>query len=233
MKVAIHQPNYIPWLGYFYKMYLSDIFVHLDDAQYSNEGGHNFNYIKTSQGVFRLKFPVEQHMGDLINQVRPKNELKWREKHLRTIAINYAKAKFFKKSFPELKEVYMVDYPNVAELNIAINVFLAEKFGIKVQYLRSSQFTLQTNREKKVLDLCVQVGGTRYISGNGARVYQEENHFSDIGIELSYIDYQPIEYPQIWGKFLPCMSTLDYIFNCGYDWNYVVKEVARLNERNR
>ena len=72
MNIGIHQPDYIPWLGLFYKMYLSDVFIHLDDAQYSNEAAHNFNTIKTANGPLRLKFPVEQHMGDLINQVRPK-----------------------------------------------------------------------------------------------------------------------------------------------------------------
>ena len=233
MKVSIHQPDYIPWLGLFYKMYLSDVFVHLDDVQYSNQGAHNFNDIKTSQGVLRLKFPVEQHMGDLINQVRPKNELKWREKHLKTMEMNYAKAKFFKETFPELKDIYMLEYQNVAELNIAINEYISGKFGITPKFVKSSEFGLKTNREKKVIDLCVAVGGTEYISGNGARVYQEKSHFAERGIKLTYLDYKPIEYPQLWKEFLPNMSVVDYIFNCGYDWEYVVNEVARLNEGNR
>lgn len=233
MNVGIHQPDYIPWLGLFYKMYLSDVFIHLDDAQYSNEGAHNFNVIKTAQGELRLKFPVEQHMGQLINEVRPKYELKWREKHLRTMEMNYAKAKYFKEVFPELKDVYMVDHPNVAALNIAINEYIAGKFGIKTKFLLSSSFNLHTRREERVIDLTVAAGGTCYISGNGARVYQEESHFKDRGVQLRYLDYKPITYPQLWKDFLPCMSALDYIFNCGYDWDYVLKEVAKLNEGNR
>lgn len=229
MNVGIHQPDYIPWLGLFYKMYLSDVFVHLDDAQYSNEAAHNYNKIKTPQGELRLKFPVEQHMGDLINQVRPRYELKWREKHLRTLEMNYAKGKYFKEVFPELEEVIMVDYPNVAELNIAINEYIAGKFGITPKFIKSSVFGIETKREERVIDLCLAVGGTRYISGNGARVYQEESHFSDRGLELTYLDYKPIEYKQLWKTFLPCMSVIDYIFNCGYDWDYVVNEVKNLN----
>ena len=229
MNVGIHQPDFIPWLGLFYKMYLSDVFIHLDDAQYSNEAAHNFNTIKTSQGVLALKFPVQQHLGDLINQVRPKYELKWREKHLKTLEMNYSKAKYFKETFPELKDVFMVDYPNVAELNIAINEYIAGKFGIHPKFVKSSEFGLCTKREEKVIDLCKAVGGTRYISGNGARVYQVEEHFTDRGVELSYLDYKPIEYPQVWKTFKPCMSVIDYIFNCGYDWEYVLKEVAKLN----
>ena len=147
--------------------------------------------------------------------------------------MNYAKAKYFKEVFPDLKDVYMADYPNVAALNIAINEFIAGKFGIKPKFVLSSDLDIHTKREEKVIDLTVAVGGTRYISGNGARVYQDPEHFTARGVELTYLDYKPIEYPQLWKEFLPCMSVLDYIFNCGYDWDYVVKKVAELNEGNR
>jgi hypothetical protein len=233
ISVGIHQPDYIPWLGLFYKMYLSDVFIHLDDAQYSNEAAHNFNTIKTSNGPLRLKFPVEQHLGDLIKDVRPKYELKWREKHLRTIEMNYAKAKYFKELFPEFRDIMMVDYPNVAALNIALNEYIAGKFGIKPQFVLASNLNFSTKREEKVIDLCVAVGGTRYISGNGARVYQEESHFTERGVELIYLDYKPITYPQLWKTFEPCMSALDFIFNCGYDFDLVIQEVKKLNEGDR
>lgn len=233
MNVAIHQPDYIPWLGLFYKMYLSDVFIHLDDAQFSNEAAHNFNTIKTANGELRLKFPVEYHTGDPINAVRPKYELKWREKHLKTIEMNYTKAKYFKEVFPELKDVFMVDYPDVAALNIAINEYIAGKFGIKPKFVLSSELAITTKREEKVIDLTLAAGGTRYISGNGARVYQQESHFTERGVELCYLDYKPIVYPQLWKEFAPCMSVLDYIFNCGYDFEFVVNEVRKLNEGDR
>jgi hypothetical protein len=229
MKVAIHQPDYIPWLGLFYKMYEADVFVHLDDAQYSNEAGHNYNTIKTAQGALRLKFPVEQHLGELINQVRPKDELKWKEKHLKTMEMNYCKARCFKEVFPELKEIYMQPYTNVADLNIGINTYIAGKFGLHPKYVRSSEFNLQTVREQRVIDLCLAVGGTEYISGNGARVYQEEEHFTSQGLKLTYQTYKPITYEQRWGEFLPCMSVIDYILNCGYDFECVIRQVEDQN----
>ena len=233
MNVGIHQPDYFPWLGLYYKMFLSDVFVHLDDAQFSNEAAHNFNTIKTPQGSHRIKFPVEQHLGDTILQVRPKYELRWREKHLKTFEMAYSKGRYFKDVFPELRDVLMVDYPDVASLNIALNEYIAGKFGIAPKFVRSSSFGLATKREEKVIDLCVAVGGTRYISGNGARIYQQECHFLERGVELTYLPYAPIEYRQLWGDFQPCMSVLDYIFNCGYDWDYVVKSVNRQNEGDR
>ncbi len=89
MVISIHQPNYFPWLGYFYKIAQSDVFVLLDDVQFSNEGMHNYHYIKTPQGSLRLKIPVEQHIGDLIMEVKTKDFLGWKEKHIKTIEANY------------------------------------------------------------------------------------------------------------------------------------------------
>ena len=229
MNVGIHQPDYIPWLGLFYKMYLSDVFIHLDDAQFSNEAAHNFNKIKTPQGEYILKFPYDKNFGAPINAIHPKYSLKWPEKHIKTIEMNYSKAKYFKDTFPPIRDILLTQFQSVADLNITMNEYIAKQFGIKPRFVRASEFALQSKREEKVIDLCAAVGGTRYISGNGARVYQDESHFAARGIELTYLEYKPIEYKQLWKTFLPCMSVIDYIFNCGYDWDYVINEVKRLN----
>lgn len=233
VNVGIHQPDYIPWLGLFYKMYLSDVFVHLDDAQYSNTAAHNFNKIKVPQGEYVLKFPVEKNFGAAIMATEPKYSLGWPEKHVKTLEMAYAKARYFKETFPAIKDILLTRYPDVAALNITLNEYIAAQFGITPRFVRSSSFAIMTKREEKVIDLCEAVGATRYISGNGARAYQKEENFLNRGIQLSYIDYQPVAYSQLWGGFLYNMSALDYIFNCGYDWEYVVNEVSRLNERNR
>lgn len=231
MIVSIHQPDYIPWLGLYYKMAHSDVFVYLDDAQYSNEADHNVNKIKTPQGQFKLKVPVEQHLGDLICNVRTKDELKWKEKHLKTLKMNYAKAPFFEKIFPGFEDVILSHSGSIADLNMAINRYICGGFGIQTKILKSSDMEIHTAREERVIDICLAVGGTEYLSGNGARVYQTESHFTDRGLKLSYLDYKPVEYQQLWPKtgFLPCMSVLDYIFNCGFDWKYVEEQVKELN----
>ncbi len=234
MVVAIHQPDYIPWLGLFYKMSLCDVFVYLDDAQYSNEGAHNYNKIKTANGEFRLKFPVEYKFGNKINEARPKDELGWKEKHLKTLEMNYKKAPFFNEIFPKFKEVLTRDYKNVAQLNIAVNNFIAKEFGIlPKKILNSSEMNIDSVREERVIDITVACGGDEYLSGNGARAYQVDEHFLNRGVKLTYLDYKPIEYKQCWKEFLPCMSVLDYIFNHGWDWEYVKKSVKELNDGNR
>lgn len=231
MIVSIHQPDYISYLGYFYKVSQSDAFVFLDDAQFSNDNMHHWNRIKTPQGECRLKIPVEQHLGDLINQVRTKDELKWKEKHLKTIEMNYKKAPFFEELYPQFKELLTKDYPSLAELNIAVNTWIITGFGFNAKLYKSSEMDINTFREERVIDIVKKLDGDVYISGNGARAYQVDEHFAEKGIKLVYTDYQPIEYRQQWKKagFLPYMSTLDYIFNCGFDWQYVENAVKEMN----
>lgn len=234
MIVSIHQPDYIPYLGLFYKMSRSDVFVFLDDAQYSNDNVHNWNRIKTPQGECRLTVPVEQHLGDLINHVRTRDELKWKEKHLKCIEMNYARARHFGEIFPKFSELLTAEYSNIADMNVAITTWIAGQFGFKAEIHRTSSMEIGTVREERVIDICVLMHGDEYISGNGARAYQVEEHFTSRGIKLTYTDYHPIEYKQLWMKqcgFLQNMSVLDYIFNCGFDWNYVRESVAALNAK--
>lgn len=235
MIVSIHQPDYISYLGYFYKVSQSDAFVFLDDAQFSNDNMHHWNRIKTPQGESRLKIPVEQHLGDLINQVRTKDELKWKEKHLKTIEMNYKKAPFFEELYPQFKELLTKDYPSLAELNIAVNTWIINGFGFNAKLYKSSEMDINTFREERVIDIVKKLDGDVYISGNGARAYQVDEHFTEKGIKLVYTDYQPIEYRQQWKKagFLPYMSTLDYLFNCGFDWQYVENAVKEMKDGNR
>lgn len=230
MIVSIHQPDYISYLGYFYKISKSDIFVFLDDAQFSNDNMHHWNRVKTPQGECRLKVPVEQHLGDAINKVRTKDELGWKQKHLKTIEMNYAKATYFKEIFPEFKKLLLCDYSDLAQMNIEINTWIAKKFGFSAKLCKTSDMEINTVREERVIDTVKLFGGDTYISGHGAKAYQVEEHFTDAGVKLVYTDYQPIEYKQLWPKagFLPYMSVLDYIFNCGFDWEYVEKAVEAL-----
>lgn len=231
MVVSIHQPDYIPWLGLYYKMAHSDAFVYLDDAQYSNEAAHNFNLIKTPQGELKLKVPVEYKFGDVINTVRTRDELKWKEKQLKTIKLNYAKAPFFNDFYPMLEGVILREHQNISEMNMAINEVICKGFKIEPKIYKSSDMNITTVREERVINICVALGGDEYLSGNGARVYQTEEHFLDRGVKLTYLDYKPIEYKQIWKNgFLPCMSAIDYIFNCGFDWDYVEQQVKELNK---
>jgi hypothetical protein len=225
--ISIHQPNYIPWLGYFYKIYQSDCFVFLDNAQYSNEGMHNYHYIKSPQGKLRLKIPVQQTLGDRINDVRTKDELDWKVKHLRLIETNYVKAKFFEEIYSDFKNLLQQNFQSLSELNSSIIKKICNKFGIKVEFYNSSDLDISTLREERILDLCTTLKADVYYSGTGARAYQKEENFNSRGIQLRYSEFIPFNYEQQWYGFCSNVSVLDYLFNYGYDWENVLRHQKR------
>lgn len=223
--IAIHQPNYIPWLGYYYKIYQSDIFVFLDDAQFSNQGMHNYTYIKTQSGPFRLKYPVKQSLGDKILDVHAKDELGWKEKHLSILQANYGKAEYFKPVFDEYRELLIsISDQNIADLNIAIIKFFCKKLGINAEFIKSSELNLNLSKTEKIIAICKALGANVYYSGTGAKAYQTEEEFSANGIELKYSVFKPFQYNQQWEGFQSNVTALDYFMNCGYDWERVLKE---------
>jgi len=225
MIIAIHQPDYIPYPGYFYKISKCDCFVFLDDAQYSNEGICNWNRIKTPQGELRLKVPVKQTFGDTFQEVTTRDYLGWKQKHLKTLKSNYSKAKFFEEIYADIENILIPEYENIAEMNIAIIKQVCTKFGISKRFERSSTLNIMTRKEKRVIDICSILGGDVYFSGNGARVYQIEEHFNERGIKLLYTNYHSITYGQRWGVFLPDLSIIDYLFNYGYDLDIFEKQM--------
>ena len=228
MKIAIHQPDYIPWLGYFYKMYLSDVFVFLDDSQFQKNYLNNRNKIKTPQGWTYLTIPVERKDGlsTNINETRSIDEKNWKEKHLKTLETNYKKCPYFDEVFPEIKEIIIKKYNNIAELNEALIIHIAKKFGILPKtVVASSTLNIKSSKEQRVLDICKMFDAKEYLSGNGAKDYQKEEDFTKEGIKLIYINYKPIKYNQRFGEFIEGLSVLDYIFNYGYNFNYVIEQI--------
>ncbi len=221
MIVAIHQPDYIPYIGYFYKIKQCDCFVFLDDAQYSNTGYTNWNTIKTAQGKQRLKIPVNQTLGDSILNVSTKDELKWKKKHLTALICSYARSKYFDEIFNNLQELLVKDYCNIADMNIEIIKDICRRFQMDKKFVCSSEMNINSRKEERILDICNKLAGNVYLSGQGARVYQEGEHFSKRGVKLVYTNYKPVVYEQMWGAFIPNLSIVDYLFNYGYDWEKI------------
>ncbi len=225
MIVSINQPNYIPYLGYFHRIAKSNTFVFLDNAQFSNNNMHHWNYLKTPQGKLRIKIPVEYHFKDSINQARTKDELLWKQKHLGIIQSNYSKAKYFKEFFPVFSDLLLSTYQNIADMNIVINEYICKGFGFTTKLVKASDLEVHTHKEERIIDICTVLKAETYLSGPGARAYQEEKHFTERGVRLCYTDYHSFEYPQLFNDFIPDLSVIDYIFNCGFDWDYVERNL--------
>jgi len=231
MIVAIHQPNYIPWLGYFYKIYKSDIFVFLDDVQYSNKGSHNYNYIKTTNGIHRLKIPVQQHFGQYINEITTKDFLVWKTDHLKLIHDNYSKACFFEEIYSDFESLLTPSYKNLSHMNIEIIKFFCKKLGIERKFITASELNLSFSKEEKVIQIVHSLGGSVYYSGSGAKSYQDPQNFNKMNIKLEYSNFSPFVYPQFNGEYCANISIIDYLMHCGYDWDRVLQAQNVKNEK--
>jgi len=220
--IAIHQPNYIPWLGYFFKIHQSDCFVFLDDAQYSTSGMHNYHYLKTRNGPLRMKIPVQQSLGDKINEVKVKNT-DWKEKHLQLLRENYQHADHFDEIYTDFEILIGEKVEYLSGLNISILEFLCKKLGIDTEFVTSSELDIQSVREERIIDICQELDADIYYSGTGARAYQNEDNFLQKGIQVKYSEYRVFEYMQQFSGFQSNVTILDFLMNQGYDWNLVME----------
>ena len=217
MIISIHQPAYLPWLGYFDKIVRSDIFVFLDSVQYQKNSYQNRNKLRGPQGSFWLTVPTKSkgHMGSILRDTLIDDAQAWRTKHLKTIENNYKKATHFKECFPKFKELLSTSESNLAELCWHQLHFWLKEFNIKTKVVRSSEVPITSTKSDLVLDLCKHFCADRYLSGALGKNYLDEGSFGVAGITVTYQDYQHPVYPQLWGEFEPFLGIMDYWMNCG------------------
>lgn len=219
MVVSVHQPNYIPWMGYFYKIQNSDIFVILDDVQYIRRSFINRNRIKTHQGILRLTVPVENkgNFGCNINEIKIKNNLNWKENHLKNIEMNYKRSGFFHDFYDIFKSCLIRDYEKLSELNIDIIKTICQLLNIKTEMILSSTLSINETSTERIISICKAIGADTYLSGSGGAKYQDEKLFEEHSLKLVYSDFSEKPYKQLWGDFSGGLSIIDYILNCGYN----------------
>ncbi len=221
MKVSIHQPQYLPWSPYFKKISEADIFIILDSVDFQKNGLQNRNQIKTSQGAHWLTVPVKQHLGQKICEARIQNSSNWRKKHWQTIQQNYSKAPFFSMYVEELRGIYEHDWTMLGELNVSMLDMFLRWMDIHTQLVSSSKLVATGAASDLVLNLCLEVGSTHYLSGVGGKNYIDLEAFDKAGIEVVFRDpVLPKVYPQCFPKagFVKSLSMLDLMLNCGESW---------------
>jgi hypothetical protein len=228
MIAAIHQPNFLPWLGYFYKMRKSDCFVLLDDVQYIRRGFTSRVKIKNpSLGEQWLTMPVlkKGRYHQPISQVQLVPDNKWKKKVLATLQSCYGKAPYFKPYFREITALLERDHQRLPDLNIHLIQWLARVLEIERTVVKASELTGVTGRaSQRLVSICKAVGASQYLSGFGGQNYQEEEYFQQEGIELMISDFMHPRYPQLGSEFLPGLSAVDLLFNCGPDSARILAE---------
>jgi hypothetical protein len=221
--LLISQSNYIPWRGYFDLIAAADVFIILDDVQYTHQDWRNRNQIKTTSGPSWLTIPIRKVCsGQRINETVVANP-RWAEKHWRILEPTYRPAACFKEAAELLRPLYR----QAAGLSLLsdINRLFLEAFcaflDIRTTIHRSTDFfSLEAldgfDRNQRNLRLCKSINAKRYVSGPSAKKYMDMKLFDESGIEVCFADYHRYpEYPQLHGSFVPNVSMVDVLFNTG------------------
>jgi len=216
--IAIHQPNFAPWLGYFYKIMKCDTFVFLDDVQFTKNSYINRNKIKSPNGEQWLTIPVlhRGNYGQNINEILIKSKEKTRENILKTLMCNYSKAPYYQAYIDEILNIFLTTSEKIFELNIELIKFFSSILGLKSKFYLSSELNdVQGTSTQKLISICKNFEATEYLSGFGAINYQDEKLFQNENITLKISEFAHPIYSQRWGPFIPNLSIFDFIFNCG------------------
>lgn len=223
MIIAIHQPQFMPWLGYFDKMDQVDAFVLLDNVQYKKNEFQNRNRIKTPQGPQWLTVPVSYQFPALINEVTVRTGDPWRRKHVQTLVANYAKAPYWTDYAESLQTLYADELASLAAINRASVAWLQRELGIETPLVVASEMDLSEEPTQRLLDICKALGASRYLAGVDGRKYMELNRFKEAGIEVVFQDFEHPNYAQLHGEFTSHLSALDLLLNCGPESGKIVR----------
>ncbi|MBD3246391.1 MAG: hypothetical protein GF333_05205 [Candidatus Omnitrophica bacterium] len=215
MRVAILQPMYIPWMGYFGLIGNVDVFVFLDDAQFEKQSWQNRNRIKTPSGPQWLTIPVHYSFGQHIREVKVDSRGHWRKDHRKAFQFNYAKASFFRE-YQELLE-RMFDSPGDSLAGFTVHGIrlLCEALGIRTPLRFSSEFGVRASKTARLCSLLKKIGATEYVSGPAAKEYLDTASLHRQGIKVYWWEYAVPEYPQLFGAFVSHLTVLDLLLNAG------------------
>lgn len=217
MLVAIHQPEHLPWLGFFEKLLRADLFVVLDNVQFSAGDFQNRNRVKGANGAQWLTVPVQRRFPQLINEVEVAGD-GWRAKHWKTLRSCYARAAHFATFAPQFEDLYKRPWAKLVDFNVAAIRLLMRAFGIEKRLAFASEIAAGGHKSELVLNICRALGANRYYSGRAGSTYLDWGQFRQAGVEIIIQNFQHPTYEQLFMKgqgFLPYMSAVDLLFNCG------------------
>ena len=215
--LAGHQPNYLPWLGFFDKMVQCDIFIIEDNVQFERQGWENRNKIKTVDGVKWLTVPVEHKGKNMpINEVRIANKAEdWAKRNWLMLKHNYCKAHYWDEFCGFFEHTYNQKWEMLIDLNMHLIKELMRFLRIEKPLVMASSLGVSGNKSELLIAQCKALRADVQLSGIGAKDYLNLNRFKEEGINVVFQDFQYPIYPQLHGEFVPNLSVVDYLFNTG------------------
>jgi hypothetical protein len=217
MRVAILQPGYLPWLGFFEQMARADVFVLYDDVQFDKHGWRNRNRIRTPAGSQWLTVPVRTAgcSGDRIMDMRIDAPRPWAAKHRNALRANYARAPHFEWCFSQLEPILDQKADRLVELCLQLQEALAACLRIHATVVRSSTLNISGGQTERLVRICRHFDATEYYSGSAARNYLDIGQFDAARIRVVFQEYVHPVYTQGFQPFVSHLSVVDLLMNCG------------------
>ena len=228
--MAISQSNYLPWRGYFHLIDSVDIFVLLDDVQFTKRDWRNRNKIKSASGATWLTLPVETKgkYKAKIYEIQTSDE-SWKNQHIRTREHMYARAGHATTVLPWLREVFAkAPKSELYLINRHFVQHINQFLGIDTVLASSLDFDTPSDPNDRLVAICSALGAQTYVSGPAAKQYLDESQFAASNIDLEWFQYGPYsEYPQLWGPWEERVSVVDLLLNIGDEATHVFKLIER------
>jgi len=217
VRVGIHQPMYLPWCGLFDRIYRCDLFVLLDNVQYSKNYFINRNRIKTPNGWSWLTIPVKTHgkIDQLIKNVEIDVKSNWQKQHWKGLFYSYSKAPFFSDHADFFEKLFDQEYLYLYDVIETTLEYLLTILKIPTKIIWASELETGGKKNEYILNICRTLKADEYLSGPDGRNYLNQEQWQDAGIRILFHDYHHPIYPQLYGDFVPNMSVIDLLFNCG------------------
>ena len=223
MIVTVHQPHFMPWLGYLHRMAQADLFIVLDHVQFERGNYQNRTMIRMNGEARWLTVPVVQRsQKERIIEKQIDNTLAdtprwWSMAHFQTVRQAYRDARYLGLYAPTLRQILETRWTRLVELNAAMLEFLRDALGIRTRIVRSSELGVDGAKSQLILNLCRAVGADTLLAGlGGSRHYLDQAEFESQGVRIAHQQFTHPVYGQCGdAPFTPGLSSLDLLLNCG------------------
>ncbi len=232
-SVAITQPTYLPWLGYFEQMARADIFVFLDTVQFTRQSWQSRNRIRDRDGrLMWLSVPVAaHHLDDRICEIRIADQKSnWQRKHLNSVRTYLGRTPHIEQVLDTLQTGFDLQHERLADLNISLIQQTSKALGLTPRFLRASELSASGQRADLLMAICKELDCDQYLANAGSRAYlsQEEARFHAEGIAIAYQQWEHPKYPQRGSGFVPNLSWVDPVSYLGWHGSLRTETHGRL-----
>lgn len=226
----MHQPEHLPWPGFFHKMAVCNFYVYLDDVQFKKNNFQNRNKIKGAlENPIWVTVPVKS--GRLAEKINEKKivETEWKAKYLEVIRRAYYRSKFYEEYYPALEEIIIKSDASLAKLNLSLIEWFRKCLNIKTPFCFSSELAHEGNKSDLILEICSLLSAGKYLSGPSGIEYLDINSFSRKGIEVMFHNFRPPEYESN-GSMIAGLSTLDLLMFYGQDSMEIINNAQKIKD---